>query len=279
MSLKFFSLALAATAYASPFDAMAASTSDNPCEPCQPQGATGMDPPAVGSDLSGLYKNVLESVKGITFEKRAPSVQPRETSGFCCLKSLDCVNVQNLNIPMCYDKFTTNFKFPDQSFGSLTTGDYESQGTKANLLTGDFSNGSGSGNIYANDTAAKPNTATMAIPPQYTGTGVGGAVPASELGSIIVFTTVIPGTTYAGPTTLPGTVRVATVDGQTLSTTVPPSTITQATTIAPQTTVVTTHAPDASATSVGGAGQVTVDSTRSVAMSVLGALMYALYAL
>jgi hypothetical protein len=279
MSLKFFSLALAATAYASPFDAMAASTSDNPCEPCQPQGATGMDPPAVGSDLSGLYKNVLESVKGISFEKRAPSIQTREASGFCCLKSLDCVNVQNLNIPMCYDKFTTNFKFPDQSFGSLTTGDYESQGTKANLLTGDFSNASGNGNIYANDAAAKPNTATMSVPPQYTGTGVGGAVPASELGSIIVFTTVIPGTTFDGPTTLPGTVRVATVDGQTLSTTVPPSTITHATTIAPQTTVVTTHAPEASATSAGAAGHVTVDSTRSVGMSVLGALMYALYAL
>jgi hypothetical protein len=235
-----------------------------------------MNPPAVGSDLSGLYNNILESVKGINFQKRTPSMDTRATTGFCCPKSLNCVNVQSLNIPMCYDKFTTNFAFADKSFGSLTTGEYNSQGSTANLLTGNFSNPSGSGNIYANDSQAKPNTATLSVPPQYTGTGVGGAVPASELGSIIVYTTTIPGTTITGPTTLPGTVRVATVNGETLSTTVAPSTITQATTIAPQTTVVTTQAE---ATSTGAAGQVAVDSTRSVGMSVLGALMYALYAL
>jgi hypothetical protein len=279
MSLKLLSLALAATAYASPFDAMAASTSDNPCEPCQPQGATSMDPPAVGSDLSSLYQNVLDSVKDITFSKRSPpALQSRESSGFCCLKSLDCVNVQKLNIPMCYDKFTTNFKFSDQSFGSLTTGDYESNGAKINLLTGDVSDGpSGSpANIYAADGAAKPNTATLSIPPQYTGTGVGGAVPASELGSIIVFTTVIPGTTFAGPTTLPGTVRVATVNGQALTTTVAPSTISHATTVAPVTTVVTTHAPEATSSAAAAAGHVGADAAGS---AVLGALMYALYAL
>jgi hypothetical protein len=273
MSLKFFALALAATAYAapgSPFEALEAKASnDNPCEPCQPSGATGNDPPAVGSDLSSLYLNVLNSVQGISFSKR--SLSERASSGFCCVASLNCVNVQSLNIPMCYDKFTTNFKFPDGSFGSLTTGDYNSNGQDINLLTGDYSGG----NIYAAAPQDKPNTSTLSVPAQYTGTGVGAAIPASELGSVIVYTTVIPGTTFTAATTVPGTIRAATVNGVEVSTSIAPQTITQATTVAPQTTVVTTQVPDASAASShGAAGAVGVDSSKSFGVSVLGALMY-----
>ncbi|KAJ4311140.1 hypothetical protein N0V94_008094 [Neodidymelliopsis sp. IMI 364377] len=273
MSLKFFALALAATAYAapgSPFEALEAKASnDNPCEPCQPSGATGNDPPAVGSDLSSLYVNVLNSVQGISFSKR--SLSDRADSGFCCVASLDCVNVQSLNIPMCYDKFTTNFKFPDGSFGSLTTGDYNSNGQDINLLTGDYSGG----NIYAAAPQDKPNTSTLSVPAQYTGTGVGAAIPASELGSVVVYTTVIPGTTFTAATTVPGTIRAATVNGIEVSTSIAPQTITQATTVAPQTTVVTTQVPDASAASShGAAGAVGVDSSKSFGVSVLGALMY-----
>ncbi|KAF3035133.1 hypothetical protein E8E12_006138 [Didymella heteroderae] len=273
MSLKYFTLALAATAAAapgSPFQALEAqASSDNPCEPCQPSGATGMDPPAVGSDLSSLYVNVLDSVKGISFSKR-DGMTARATSGFCCVASLNCVNVQSLNIPMCYDKFTTNFKFPDGSYGSLTTGEYNSNNQQINLLTGNYSGG----NIYSAAPQDKPNTSTLSIPAQYTGTGVGAAIPASELGSVVVYTTTIPGTTFTAPTTVPGTVRAATVNGVAVSTSVAPQTITQATTVAPQTTVVTTQVPDASASSKGAAGAISYDSSKSFGVSVLGALMY-----
>lgn len=274
MSLKLLTIALAATAYAapgSPFQALEAqASSDNPCEPCQPSGATGTKPPAVGSDLSGLYSKVLNSVQDISFKKRSLSV--RATSGFCCVASLNCVNVQSLNIPMCYDKFTTNFKFPDGSFGSLTTGDYTSNGQAVNLLSGDYSGG----NIYSANPSDKPNTSTLPVPAQYTGTGVGAAIPASELGSIVVYTSTIPGTTFTAPTTIPGTVRVATVSGVMISTSIAPQTIAQATTVAPYTTVVTTQVPNASAaaTSHGVAGVVSVDSSKSFGISVLGALMY-----
>jgi hypothetical protein len=280
MSLKFLSLALAVVATASPFEPMAKATDDDPCEPCQPQGATGLSPPSVGTDLSSLYANVLSSVQGITFDKR--SVHARQ-EGFCCRKSLNCVNVENLNVPICYDKFTTNFLFPDNSYGTVSTGEYHAGGTDVNLVSGDYTKDGQNGNIYSNDEAAKPNTATMSVPAQYTGTGVGAAIPITELGSIIVYTTTIPAMTYTAPTTVAETVEVATVSGLEVSTTKSAMTITQATTIAAQTNVVTqtntAAAASSSAASTGAAGQVAVDSTRSFGMSVVGALVYALYAL
>lgn len=272
MSLKYLTLALAATAAAapgSPFQALEAqASSDNPCEPCQPSGSTGGTVPAVGSGLSSLYIDVLNSVKDISFNKRG--LTARAESGFCCVKSLNCVNVQSVNIAMCYDKFTTNYKLADGSFGSLTSGDYtSSDGTSVNLLSGDYSGG----NIYSAAPQDKPNTSTLSVPPQYTGTGVGAAIPASELGSVIVYTTTIPGTTFTAPTTVPGTIRAATVNGVEVSTSIAPQTITQATTVAPQTTVVTTQVPE-SASSHGGAGAIGYDSSKSFGVSVLGALMY-----
>lgn len=274
MSLKYLTLALAATAAAapgSPFQALEAQASnDNPCEPCQPSGSTATSAPAVGSDLSSLYSNVLSSVNGINFSKRDLTARA-ETSGFCCVKSLNCVNVQSVNIAMCYDKFTTNFKLADGSYGSLTSGDYtSSDNQQVNLLTGDYAGG----NIYASAPQDKPNTSTLSVPPQYTGTGVGAAIPASELGSVVVYTTTIPGTTFTAPTVLPGTIRAATVNGVQVSTSIAPQTITQATTIAPQTATVTTQLPDATTSSQGAAGAVGVDSSKSFGVSVLGALMY-----
>jgi hypothetical protein len=286
MSLKLFTITLAAVASASPLELLSKATNDNPCEPCKPQGATGLMPPSVGSDLAPLYSEVLASIKGISSSKR--SLHGRDDKeGFCCRQSLDCVNVQNLNIPMCYDKFTTNFGFADGSYGSITTGEYHSADAKANLISGDFSANGQNGNIYANKPDEKPNTATMSLPAQYTGTGVGEAIPPSELGSIIVYTTTIPGTTYSAPTTVAETVEVATVSGLEVSTTMSATTITQATTVAPRTEVVTktntaavaSETASETASQSGAAGQVSVDSTRSVGMSMLGALMYALYAL
>jgi hypothetical protein len=276
MSLKTFTLALAAIACASPLESPNKASNDDPCEPCQPNGSTGLTPPAIGSDLKSLYTDVLASVKGISFDKRAPASLLVRASGFCCRASLDCVNVQSLNIPMCYDKFTTNFAFADGSYGSLTTGEYSSGGNSANLLTGAYTAGSQQGNIYSANPADKPNTSTLSIPPQFTGTGVGSAVPPNQLGSVIVYTTVIPGATFTGPTTVAGSVRVATVSGVPISTSVPATTVTQATTISEQTTVVTsTRQAAASASSTGAAGRVAGEA----GMGVLGALAYALLAL
>ncbi|KAF1916378.1 hypothetical protein BDU57DRAFT_516459 [Ampelomyces quisqualis] len=271
MSLKLLTLALATLASASPLDSPTKAVNDDPCEPCQPAGATGSNPPSIGSDLSSLYTDVLGSVKGINFQNGRRSLDARAESGFCCRASLDCVHVQRLNIPMCYDKFTTNYAFPDGSYGSLTTGEYVAQsGGSANLFTGNFSAEGTTGNIYSANPADRPNTSTLSIPPQFTGTGVGSAVPAGQLGSIIVYTTTIPGTTYSAPTTLPGSVVVKTVSGQAVSESVAPTTITQATTVAPQTTVVTSTG-SAAPTSTGGAAR--------VGAGVLGMAAYAIYAL
>lgn len=273
MSLKLLVLALLTSVHATPLELAARED----CNPCSPQGATGTTPPAVGPDLKSLYVELLNSVKDIHFEKRQPGSVDARASGFCCRQSLNCVNVQGLNVAMCYDKFTTNFQFPDGSYGSLTTGDYTSGGSHANLISGDYTkNGGETGNIYAGDVSAKPNTATLSIPPQFTGTGVGSAIPASEIGSIVVLTKTIDGTTVSGPTTLPAMT--------TLGTTIPPRTITGATTIAPITTVITSTvaaqtAGASSKSSKGAAVHVKTDSTRSLGMSLFTAIMYILYAL
>jgi hypothetical protein len=81
-----------------------------------------------------------------------------------------------------------------------------------NLLSGNYTRpDDSSGNIYSDDEAAKPNTATMGslMPTPWTSTGVGSAIPASALGGIATWTTVIEGTTVeasvASGSTVPGT--------------------------------------------------------------------------
>lgn len=177
MSLRVVSLAILAAAFASPLDKAAREA----CNPCNPSGATGSNPPSVGSDLKSLYTDVLESVKDIHFDKRWADPVELRADGFCCAETLDCVNVHNLNIPMCYDKFTTNFAFPDGSYGSLTTGDYTQGESEANLFTGQYTKNGSEGNIYSDDPSAKPNTATLSIPPQWTDAGAGSAIPPTAI--------------------------------------------------------------------------------------------------
>ncbi|USP80107.1 hypothetical protein yc1106_07381 [Curvularia clavata] len=265
MSPKYLSLALAAMAVASPFEEFKRD-GDESYKACKPKGATTDTPPSVGPGLTSLYTNVVASVQGISFKQR--SVDER-AEGFACHPSLDCVNVQNLNIPMCYDKFTTNFQFPDGSHGTIATGEYHSGGTDVNLVSGDYTKDGQTANIYSGNEAEKPNTSTMSIPPQFTGTGVGGAIPETELGSIVVYTTTLPPVTYTAPTTVPESVITATVSGQEVKSTIPATTITQATTVAGKTAVVT---ETKAAKPTGAAAHV---DARSFEMSVFGALIYA----
>ncbi|EKG17633.1 hypothetical protein MPH_05081 [Macrophomina phaseolina MS6] len=162
---------------------------------CNPPGASTTTLPALGPDLSGLYLSLLDSVKGISFEKRAQQHHHRRrdnTPSFCCATGTSCLTLSTFSLPFCYDKFTTNFLFPDGSSGTIHTGSFAAaDGATADLLAGTYTNGSTTGNLYSADPAAKPNTATLSIPPQYTASGVGSAIPLTALGTVVVITTTL----------------------------------------------------------------------------------------
>lgn len=194
---------------------------DDSCGPnlqtCNPSSANSKTLPALGPDFSSLYLSLLDSVKGINFKRSTTTTTTQsrrdDTPSFCCAASTSCLTLtlsSSTTIPFCYDKFTTNYIFPDGSSGTLATGLFTTpDGTAtANLLTGDFRNSSSSssvsaaaaaapatssaaisGNIYAADPDAKPNTATLSIPPQYTAEGVGSAIPLTELGTVVASAT------------------------------------------------------------------------------------------
>lgn len=175
---------------------------------CAPPGATSSTVPKIGStEFQSLLSNLVGS--SLPALKRATA---DGTASLCCLSSLSCLTLSNLAVPFCYDKFTTNYLLPDGSSGTVSSGAYSSSsGDQANLVTGDYTLAGGeSGNIYAGNEAARPNTATLDLPPQFTGTGVGGAVPASSLGALVTltYTTTLPGSvveaTTVSPTTIPG---------------------------------------------------------------------------
>ncbi|KAK5135417.1 hypothetical protein LTR04_004609, partial [Oleoguttula sp. CCFEE 6159] len=83
------------------------------------------------------------------------------------------------------DKFTTNYFLPDGSYGQIASGAFTSaDGSTANLLTGDYTSNSTSGNVYSASPADKPNTSTLSIPPQWTSSGVGSAIPITNLAQV-----------------------------------------------------------------------------------------------
>ncbi|RDW91863.1 hypothetical protein BP5796_01257 [Coleophoma crateriformis] len=252
---------------------------------CAPAGAT-LDVPQIGDpDFQNLYVDLVQSP--LTHFKREP--QAESSTVLCCNSSLDCLLMANLLIPFCYDKFTTNFHLPDGSYGTLWGGNYTSlEGDTADLVNGVYTLADGTtGDIYSS--VAPPDVATLAIPLQYQGTGVGSAIPLSSLGFQVstTITETIPATTVAATTipesTLAPTTQstVTTILSTTISTisdspvtsiisiastvvttkpatTIPVSTV-QATTISAMTTTLTSLAPagvksaSASATSSGTA--------------------------
>ncbi|KAI9642300.1 hypothetical protein NHQ30_009102 [Ciborinia camelliae] len=196
---------------------------------CSPVGATTSNTPQIGSsDFVNLFQDIVLS--SLPASKRSlssaeASIEKRDSASLCCISSLTCLSMHSLNIPFCYDQFTTNYYLPDDSYGTVVGGAYtSSSGATANLETGDYTNKDGTtGNIYSSNEAAKPNTATLPMPSQFTASGVGSAIPASDLGGLtITYTTTLPASTIPA-TTIPATTIPESVLAQTISV---PTTIT-----------------------------------------------------
>ncbi|MCJ1298708.1 hypothetical protein MMC08_001498 [Hypocenomyce scalaris] len=208
---------------------------------CSPSGATTTNIPAVGGALSGLYVDVLDSINGVKFSKRGaqelagPLGKRASSATVCCADGTTCLTLANIDAPFCYDHFTTNFYLSDGSYGTLSSGNYtSSDNTNANLLTGNYTSPNGQpGNIYS--AASAPNTATLTVPTPYTSSGIGSAIPASQLGGEATYTTTIPGTTIQPSTVAAQTVTATSVVGD--------STVVVATTEAASTIPGTTIAP------------------------------------
>lgn len=201
------------------------------------------------------------------------------------------------------DKFTTNYFLPGGAQGQIVSGNYTSpDGSKANLLSGDYTLANGaSGNIYTSAPASKPNTATLSVPTQFTGSGVGGAIASNSLGQLITYTTTIPGTTKPATTitaqTVAQTITQSASSGATagsestvIMSTVAATTV-PATTIPPQTSTVVTQVADssssltspssssASSTAKGGAGVVTPGDTVIAGAAGFGFILFTLFGL
>ncbi|MCJ1246683.1 hypothetical protein MMC30_003892 [Trapelia coarctata] len=227
---------------------------------CSPASAASTSVPSIGSGLSPMYVDLLNSVSGITVKKRGVSHKVegllRRAVGLCCVEGTDCLLLKGFNLPFCYDKFTTDFSLPDGSYGTIDNGNYvASDGSTANLLTGNYTLANGkTGNVYSN-LADKPNTSTLTLPIPFTSAGVGSAIPPSALGAQVTYTITIPATTVE-PTTLPAEVITSVIVLG--SSTIPTATTEAATTIPgstiPATTLtVTSHVAATAATSTGAA--------------------------
>jgi len=176
---------------------------------CTPAGATSAITPQIGdAAFQNLFTDIVQS--SLPASKRSLPLSDRAIASLCCNALLSCLAITALGLPMCYDKFTTNYFLPDGSYGTVVGGSYTSSGgDKANLETGYYTLANGqTGNIYSNDPAAKPNTAALPMPSQFTASGVGSAVPISSLGSkiILTYTTTLPGSVVPPVTISPSTI-------------------------------------------------------------------------
>jgi hypothetical protein len=157
------------------------------------------------------------------------------TSILLCMYLLSSQSVVLSN--RAQDKFTTNFYLPDDSYGALYSGSYTfKNGDTANFISGNYTSGGKSGNLYAGSNASKkPNAATLPIPSQWTSSGVGSAIPATALGIGVTIYTII------GPTTIPPlTIQPTTIPAKTISGSIIPARTISGTTVAAQTFTGTT---------------------------------------
>ncbi|QSZ29246.1 hypothetical protein DSL72_003758 [Monilinia vaccinii-corymbosi] len=187
---------------------------------CSPAEAKNENTPQIGdADFVNLFQDIvlssLPASKRWLSSSLGSSIDKRNAASLCCISSLTCLSMHSLNIPFCYDQFTTNYYLSDDSYGTVVGGSYtSSSGATANLETGDYTNKDGTtGNIYSGNESAKPNTASLPMPSQFTASGVGSAIPASALGGVtITYTTTLPAST------IPATVIPATTIPESVST-------------------------------------------------------------
>ncbi|EXJ82996.1 hypothetical protein A1O3_06813 [Capronia epimyces CBS 606.96] len=181
---------------------------------CSPKGSSVRDVPVLGPGLARLYVSLLQTVdtspsRPRTKENRgggAVAHERRDATGtLCCAQNTQCLLVLSYNLPVCWDRFTTNYYLPDGSYGSITSGNYTTPaGDHANLITGNYQLVSGqTGNIYQQDPGEEPNTSTLLMPTQFTSSGVGSAIPASQVGGPATYTSLplplLPPTPTASP--------------------------------------------------------------------------------
>jgi hypothetical protein len=256
---------------------------------CAPSGATTTNVPRIGdAAMQNLFSDLVGSSlpDGNKPAIRAVINDVQTSASLCCVSSLTCLTMSNLLIPFCYDPYTTDYFLPDGSYGTVVGGKYEtSSGDIANLLSGDFMLKNGiAGNIYANNESAKPNTATLKIPAQFTGQGVGSAIPPSALGEVVtvVYTTVLPGTTVLPSTVLASTRSVQVVGGSVQSATTETSTLVGSTVISVElatiettmlagSAVISTIPETTVSTTLAGSAAVIVIQATSLPLSTLSA--------
>ncbi|KAL8947022.1 MAG: hypothetical protein Q9222_006652 [Ikaeria aurantiellina] len=270
---------------------------------CSPKGASSSDTPAVGTNLSPLYTDLLSSVNGGQNSKRelggahedfSPLLLPRASSasfGFgnnlvktelTAVEGVDgtqCLLLQGLSLPFCYDNYTTNYFLPGGAHGQIVSGEFTSDSGQANLVSGDFTLSDGTkGNVYGSeDSPDKPNTSTLPIPTQYTASGSISAIAATALGEVITITTTIPGTTVepstvAAETIAPSISGTSTVQAASTK----PATTIPGSTVAPKTSTFTTTAAGSTATGQGAAGMNTPELGGT---TVFGFILFLLFGL
>ncbi|KAI4239257.1 MAG: hypothetical protein LQ349_000512 [Xanthoria aureola] len=248
---------------------------------CDPKGADATEPPAIGTDLSSLYTNLVTSVNGAnnklrrdllqTRDELVTSLEPRASANLCCADGTQCLLLQGLSLPFCYDNYTTNYFLPGGSTGQIVSGSYSSGTGQANLIDGAYTLTDGTkGNIYGSeDSPSKPDTAALPIPTQYTASGSGSAIAATALGQVATVTTTIPGTTVE-PSVVPEETISPSISGQSTveaATTRSASTI-PGTTVAPKTSTYTTTfaAPAATGKDSGAASKADMSGAAGIGL-------------
>ncbi|KAL8728749.1 MAG: hypothetical protein Q9181_005234 [Wetmoreana brouardii] len=253
-----------------------AGCSDN-YKKCNPKGAASTNLPTLGTDLSPLYTDLVNSVQGTKKSKRDPSESLIQPTLLLCKPHPYTRQAHPINRHQ--DNYTTNYLLPDGATGQIVSGEFSSTNGHANLVSGNYTLSDGTqGNVYgSDDSPSKPNTATLPIPTQYTAAGSGNAIPATALGQVLTITTTIPGTTMA-PSTIPAETIAPSVSGTSTvgaATTKAASTV-PGTTVAEKTSVYTTTLASAGATAKGAGA---ANSPNMSGAAGFGFLLYAIFGL
>lgn len=83
---------------------------------CAPRGATSERSPQIGSPaFERLFVDIVFSSLPPSSER---SLVASSTS-LCCHSTMSCLLMSNLEIPFCYDPFTTDYYLPDGSYGTV----------------------------------------------------------------------------------------------------------------------------------------------------------------